>query len=238
MLFFNFKQKKGQFWYIDILIGIFVIIVVAILFVRGIVDIVDREKDVRDLLGEGVDISNSITSKGLYEPVGNPNTRWCEGSNGRIGFVVDSKINDIKFNAFKDLVKIPRRTCQNPGGANIDGYRKSTILLGSNFDYVIYLQDKQGKVIGDVGAPYGKVYGADISASGTKIKENACIKTDNTPCSSESDRITIGDILNNIDSKDSPENKINIFRYVYYDTEPVDGKGELIRIGITVWEKK
>ncbi len=200
-LFKDKIKKRGQFWYIDLLIALFVVIVIAILFVKGVTDIVDREKDVNDLLGEGIDISNNIMSKGLLS-----NT-WCSGNDGRIGFVDNSKIN-TNFNDFKTLVDPSTNSCINPGGGSIDGYTKSRILLGTKFQYVIYMQNKDGDIIDS------KAYGNNTISSKTYT--------------------SIGEILGEIDQEISPENKVNIFRYAFYDDNG-DGKGELIRIGITVW---
>ena len=200
-LFKDKIKKRGQFWYIDLLIALFVVSVIAILFVKGITDIVDREKDVNDLLAEGIDISNNIMSKGLLS------STWCSGNDGRIGFVDNSKIN-TNFNDFKTLVETTGNTCINPGGGFIDGYTKSRILLGIKSQYVIYMQNKDGTIIDS------KAYGNNTISSKTYT--------------------SIGEILGEIDEKISPENKVNIFRYVYYDDNG-DGKGELIRIGITIW---
>ncbi len=206
-LFKDKIKKRGQFWYIDLLIALFVVIVIAILFVKGITDIVDREKDVNDLLSEGIDISNNIMSKGLLS------STWCSGNDGRIGFVQDSKIVNTNFNDFKTLVQTTGNSCSNPSSGSIDGYTKSRILLGIKSQYVIYMQNKDGDIIGNPGS---KVFGYDIGVSNPT---------------------NIGDILNAIDQNIGPDNKVNIFRYAFYDTDPVDGKGELIRIGITVWKK-
>ena len=203
MFLFNDKiKKRAQFWYIDLLIALFVVIVIAILFVKGIVDIVDREKEINDLLSEGIDISNSFMSKGLLSD------RLCLDNNGRIGFVDNSKIINANLDAFSILTTAD--SCSNPGGNNVDGYTKSKILLGTKFEYVMYMQDKDGEIIA---GPYG--YDIDGTFN------------------------TIGDILNAIDSlPNAPDNKVNMFRYAFYDTEPVDGKEELVRIGITIWKSK
>ncbi|MBS3133852.1 hypothetical protein J4214_01315 [Candidatus Woesearchaeota archaeon] len=206
-------EKKGQFWYLDLLIALFVILIVAVLFARSIVDIVDREKEIKVLLSEGIDISNSLMSKGLWAEFPS-NLEWCKQSYGRIGFVQNSKIINNNFNAFKTLVNTPfdpgnpSSGCQNPGGgSNVDGYKKSKILLGANVDYIIYMQDKDGNIIGE------EYYGKQLTPQPIPV--------------------TIGNILSAIDA----DNRINIFRYVYYD-EDGDGKGEIIRMGISVWKAK
>ncbi|MAG47209.1 hypothetical protein CL617_01270 [archaeon] len=208
MFLFKKRGKRGQFWYIDLMIALFVIVVISVLFVKSIGDIVNKEKVINDLLGEGIDISNSIMSGGYLPAIGN----WCATDEGRIGFVDDAKI-DTKldgtgnFDEFKNI--FDRNDCVLPNDDIVNGYDKSKILLGSNVEYVVYLQDKTGSIIG------GKYYGFPLGPI---------------------DPLNIGTLLGKIDSSEAPEDKVNIFRYAFLDTDNVDGEGELVRIGITVWK--
>ena len=198
-------MKRGQLWYADVILALMIVVVIMIFFALSFFDIVGREDKVQDMLDDAITITNSVMSPG-YE-----HTKWCTERKGRIGFVEDYKLIKDNFKEFEKLVDDPG-TCLE----GLTGYETSKILLGVPYDYLIYLQNKDGNFIespnDDVTTrTYGKY----------KVKG-----------------LTQETGLNDIFAKleqDAPENKINFFRFVYYDPD-LDGYGEIIKLGVVLWD--
>lgn len=129
------QNKKGQFWYGDFLIGLFILMVISVVFVVTITDINAREDVLQSLIDDGTTISNSLMSQGYLTA-----EEW-KLEEGRIGFVEDGKVNNEKLAYFATI-------------ATFD-YRTSQYLLGTRNNYAVYFEDKDGQIIDD--AMYGRV---------------------------------------------------------------------------------
>ena len=87
-------MKKGQLWYGDFAIGIFIIILISVIFYFVLFDIGNVNSQVDELELHVENIANYLMSEGY----GN----W-DNKEGKIGIVINNKIdNDLK-NAFYNL---------------------------------------------------------------------------------------------------------------------------------------
>lgn len=133
------KVKKGQFWYSDFLIGLFILIIISAIFVITIVDINSREDTLQSLIDDGVTISNSLMSEGYLKD------EWVNNK-GRIGFVKNGKVDNNNLASFDTISSY---------SISPDNYKISKYLLGTINDYAVYFEDKDGDVVKD--KVYGKV---------------------------------------------------------------------------------
>jgi len=170
------KAKKGQFWYTDFLLALFILMIISTLFIVTIVDLNTREDTLQGLIEDGITISNSLMSEG-YDV-----KEWKNGK-GRIGIIKDSKVNRANLDEIDSLSQ--------------SDYETSQYLFGIRNNYAFYFEDKER----NVDKLYGKVYDLDD--------------------------------LNNL----GVENLIKFTRFVHYDNNIIpDGKGEIVKMIVLVWE--
>ena len=127
--------KKGQFWYSDFLIGLFILMVISVIFVVTIVDINSREDILQGLIDDGVTITNSLMSEGYLTA-----ENWRQDK-GRIGFVRNGKVDNERLAYFATI-------------STFD-YRTSQYLLGTRNNYAVYFENKTGNVVND--NVYGRI---------------------------------------------------------------------------------
>jgi len=127
-------KRRGQLWYVDFIIGVLVIAFIGVLFAKTIIDVPQRETDLQVLGSDALTISNLLMSPALQS------SQWVNGQ-GKIGLVDDGKINRAWLNNFLTLVE------------SENGYDTSRQLFGTNFDYGLYFERKDGTVLNN------KVYG-------------------------------------------------------------------------------
>lgn len=145
-------MRKAQFWYADFVIGVLVIGFIAVLFAITIVDVPEKTGQINILSGDAAMISNLLMSPGI------DNSQWVNGQ-GKIGLVKDGKVNNIWLN---DFLKLVEQT--NPS----NGYQIAKSMLGTEHDFAIYFQDKNGNVFNS------KAYGGidDLGQLGNLNAEN------------------------------------------------------------------
>jgi hypothetical protein len=122
--------KRGQFWYIDFIIGILVIAFIGILFARSIIDIPQKEGDLQLLTNDAINIGNLLMSPSIN------NGGWINGQ-GKIGLVEDGKVNLVWLDDFLRLVET---------GDSFQGYSTAKYLLGVDFDFAVYFERKNGQI--------------------------------------------------------------------------------------------
>jgi hypothetical protein len=208
-------MKKAQLWYGDMILGFSIIVIIMLFFVVAFFDILGKEQEIQNLVDEAITISNSMLSPS-YSPSGNLESDWCN-LEGRIGFTDNMKINNEDFVRFRNMVN-QVKTC-----GSLSGYETTKLMFGTKFDYIIYFQDKNGNFFDlpnnlnlprkfNVRRTYGK-YRINLPTNGPSGIKKIYDKIEN----------------------DNPNNLINFFRFVYMDTSPEDGKGELVKMGVIVW---
>jgi len=118
-------HKRGQFWYMDFIVGLLIIISVSLIFVAVTKEISINQYNANQLINTGVEISNVFMSNG------DEMDKWAETPpRGRIGLVTDYKIDMRKLAKFEELIESSLET----------GYKKSKYLLGIREDYVMYFE--------------------------------------------------------------------------------------------------
>ncbi|AJF62225.1 MAG: hypothetical protein QT11_C0001G0067 [archaeon GW2011_AR20] len=153
--------KKAQATYADFLIGLLVLIAITFIFTQTIIDLNSREDKFQELITDGTAISSSFMSSayGSYNWAGNQPT-------GRLGFVRDGKVIKEDFDDYLNLLNTQ------------DGYKKSTILLGTRNDYVFYFEFDETKLNYGGKEVYGKYDDVDEIESSNVIKINRVVYYD------------------------------------------------------------
>ena len=145
--------KKAQATYADFLIGLLVLIAITFIFTQIVIDLNSREDKFQELINDGAAISSSFmgSAYGAYGWTGNQPT-------GRLGFVRDGKVIKKDFDDYLNLLN-----SQN-------GYKKSTILLGTRNDYVFYFEFDETKLNYGEREVYGKYDDVDEIESSNMVK--------------------------------------------------------------------
>ncbi|MBI2449633.1 hypothetical protein HYV49_05035 [Candidatus Pacearchaeota archaeon] len=119
-------MKKAQVWSLDIIVGVTIFIIAIIIFYIYTINLSDEAESSSDDLNIDADfISSNILSEGSPR-------NWNKTNVLIPGIVTDNKINETKLVALAQLSK--------------DNYDKSRQLLGTKYDYFVFLENKDGLV--------------------------------------------------------------------------------------------
>ncbi|MBU1203932.1 MAG: hypothetical protein KKG60_02595 [Nanoarchaeota archaeon] len=135
-------HKRGQFWYMDFIVGLMIITLVSIMFIMVAKEISIKQYSTNQLVNTAVSISGSFMSKGQCTPnQENPGSHSCSNwinKKGRIGLLTDNKIDNDKLRELKKLLEIR--------------YKTSKYLLGIGEEYALVIEyfDQQGNLIRDI----------------------------------------------------------------------------------------
>ena len=111
--------KKGQFWYMDFIVAIIIMSVIAVLFVKTVIGMAQTKNLLDDLMIESQEISENLISEGEYQWETNP------GAAARIGLTYgNNEISRAKFSAMAAM-----------------DYPTLKQKLGTTKDVYVYLND-------------------------------------------------------------------------------------------------
>ena len=127
------EMKKAQFWYADFIIGMLVVVFIAVLFAKAVVDVPERGSELNMLSNDAVSIAGILMSPGV------DSENWINGR-GKIGLVEDGKVNATWLDDFSELVEF---------GSGDEGYQKAREMLGAKYDFGFYFQDKKSKILNE-----------------------------------------------------------------------------------------
>ena len=122
-------RNKGQSWYLDFILGTFVMIIVMIIFVKLVTGFSQGQQEVQVLTDEARMIANTLLSSGYN--MDKINTGYVKDSLTRIGLTNnDYKIDKTKLDYLLDVTD----------------YERLKYLLGTNKDFYVYFE-KDGAIL-------------------------------------------------------------------------------------------
>lgn len=190
------KNNKGQSWYLDFILAITVMIIVGVIFVKLIISFSGNQQDVQEFTDEARNIANTLLSSGNPKSANDQNYNY-DYQYFRLGLTNDDyKIDKAKFDILRSF--------------SDSNYEKLKTIIGTNLDFYVVLEDRDGNFRYNFGHP---------TVKGVTNEEDINIRLATL-------RSEFGGV----------KNSVGLVRIVYYDDNPSDNNlGEFFRMVVRVW---